>query len=68
MTNEPINKSGKLYWHAVAFTDSNYRDYAIIAPSPEHAQALAARLTGVRIKRSTVQPVTVTPRKTVKCA
>lgn len=68
MINEPINKSGKLHWHAVAFTDSNYRDYAIIAPSPEHAQALAARLTGVRIKRSTVQPVTVTPRKAVKCA
>lgn len=62
---EPINKTGKLHWHAVAFTDPNFRDYAIIAPTPEHAQALAARLTGVKIKRSTVQPVVVRPRKLV---
>lgn len=63
---EPINKSGKLHWYAVAFTDSNYRDYAIMAPSAEHAQALASRLVGVKVKRNTIQAVTIKPRKVVK--
>lgn len=65
---DPINKTGKLHWHAVAFTDSNYRDYAIIAPTPEHAQALAARFTGIKIKKNTVQPVIVRPRKIINHA
>ena len=65
---EPINKSGKLHWYAVAFADPNYRDYAIIAPTPQHAQSLAARLGGVRVKQNSAEPVTILPRKLVKCS